>query len=222
MPSISYREALRRALREELARDDRVLIIGAEVGYFGGAFKTSEGLLAEFGERRVRDMPNSPLTIVGAGIGAALAGLKPVVEIIAPDASLLAIESMLEAGLNSVSSAAPEMSIVIRVVILRGEKLRAQTYQRIASSLLKSCDVRVAAPMTPSEAYGLLKSAIRDDDPVIFIEQERMYGNKGEVPDDEDFTIPLGVADIKRAGGDLTIVSPSGQGTHILARLPCE
>src|SRR5260221_8261807 len=129
MTLMPYREALRRALREELARDERVLIIGAEVGYFGGAFKTSEGLLADFGERRVTDMPNSPLTIVGAGIGAALAGLKPVVEITSADASLLAIASMLEAGLDSVRGRAPEKSIVIRVVCLRGEEPPAQIHQ---------------------------------------------------------------------------------------------
>src|SRR5260221_1776491 len=134
MTLMTYREALRRALREELARDERVLIIGAEVGYFGGAFKTSEGLLADFGERRVRDMPNSPLTIVGAGIGAALAGLKPVVEITSADASLLAIASMLEAGLCSLRGAAFGKLDVFSAVWLFRARPTWQTHSRIAKS----------------------------------------------------------------------------------------
>ncbi|MDO8434562.1 MAG: transketolase C-terminal domain-containing protein [Candidatus Binatus sp.] len=211
MAQISYREALRQALGEELERDERVFIMGAEVGYFGGGFRVSDGLLATYGDRRVRDMPNSAAAIVGAGIGAALGGLKPVIELTSRDANALAISSMLAmaAGSRPRAQGRAKVPIVIRVTILRGDETDALDAQSVEGFFVNSDTVRVAAPATPADAKGLLKSAIRGDQPVIFVEHESLYDAVGEVPGDRDLILPFGKANVLREGADLTIVTYS-------------
>jgi pyruvate dehydrogenase E1 component beta subunit len=205
MAQITYREALRAALREELERDERVLIIGAEVGFFGGAFKVSEGLLADFGERRVRDMPNSPHTIVGAGIGAALGGLRPIVELLATDADAFVIERAIDRMIRAAAeskldgSLKTKIPIVIRIVQLADDRTGLRYEQSVAGFLVGSESIQIAAPVTPADAKGLLKSAIRSDRPVIFIEHESLYDIRGEVPDDPDFLLPFGQAAVEIA-----------------------
>jgi pyruvate dehydrogenase E1 component subunit beta len=206
MAQMTYREALRSALREELARDERVFILGAEVGYFGGAFKVTDGLLAEFGERRVRDMPHSPQTMVGAGIGAALGGLKPIVESSSTDVEASALDRMMR------SAGGSALPIVFRMV-----QQGAGDDQTFAGLFMNSESIRVVAPARPADAKGLLKFAIRGDRPVIFIENQSLYEVAGDVPDDSDFLIPFGKANEIRRGNDITIVAWS-RGVHDASR----
>ncbi len=201
MAQITYREALNQALREELDRDERVFIMGKEVGYFGGAFKVTEGLLAIYGEKRVRDTPNSDLTIVGAGIGAAMGGLKPIVELTTIDSDLLAMDQIVNAAakIHYVSGGKANVPLVIR----------APQSQSLEAYFLHAPGLRVFVPAMPADAKGLLKTAIRLADPVIFFEHESLYGVKGEVSDDPDFAIPMGKAKVVREGKDVTIVAYS-------------
>ncbi len=209
MAQITYRDALRQALREELERDQHVFVIGAGVGYFGGAFRVSEGLMAAFGERRVRDLPNSAATIIGAGIGAAFGGLRPVVELTLNDESAAAILAMIAGALRSVASNPGKLKlpVVFRMAHLHAGAVSED--QPIERFLITPDRIRVAAPATPADAKGLLKSAIRGDDPVIFVEHESLYDVTGEVSGDADFLTPFGQANVIRGGKDVTIVAYS-------------
>jgi pyruvate dehydrogenase E1 component beta subunit len=210
MAQITYREALNQALREELERDERIFIMGEEVGYFGGAFKVTDGLLAVFGEKRVRDTPISELTIVGAGIGAAMGGLKPIVELMTINFGLLAMDQIVNnaAKIHYMFGSHAKVPIVIRAPQGGGHQLGAQHSQSLEAYFLHCPGLRVVLPATPADAKGLLKSCVRQDDPVIFLEHESLYGVKGEVPDD-DYLVPIGKANLIRSGKDVTLISYS-------------
>jgi pyruvate dehydrogenase E1 component beta subunit len=186
---MTMRDALNLALREELARDTSVFLMGEEVAEYQGAYKVTRGLLQEFGPKRVIDTPITELGFAGLGVGAAMAGLRPIVEFM--------------------SGGQFKIPIVFRGPSGSAYQVSSQHSQAIESWYAYFPGLKVVMPSTPADAKGLLKSAIRDDDPVIFMEQERMYGMKGEVPDDDNFTIPLGVAEVKREGTDATIVARS-------------
>lgn len=211
MATITIREALNQALREELARDERVFLMGEEVAEYDGAYKVTKGLLKEFGGKRVIDTPITELGFAGLGVGAAMVGLRPIVEFMTFNFSILATDQIINSAAKMLYMSGGQFNIPI---VFRGPggsayQVSSQHSQAIESWFAYFPGLKVVMPSTAADAKGLLKSAIRDDDPVIFIEQERMYGNKGEVPDDPDFTIPLGVADIKRKGNDVTIVARS-------------
>jgi pyruvate dehydrogenase E1 component beta subunit len=210
MAQITYREALNQALREELERDERVFIMGEEVGYFGGAFKVTDGLLAVFGEKRVRDTPISELTIVGAGIGAAMGGLRPIVELMTVNFGLLAMDQIVNnaAKIHYMFGGHAKVPMVIRAPQGAGHQLGAQHSQSLEAYFFHCPGVRVVLPATPADAKGLLKTCVRQDDPVIFLEHESLYGVKGEVPDD-DYLVPLGQANVMRSGKDVTLISYS-------------
>ncbi len=208
MPLITYRDALNQALREELRRDPNVFLMGEEVGVYQGAYKVSKGLLQEFGERRIIDTPITEEGFTGVGIGAAMVGLRPVVEMMTWNFSLLAMDQIINgaAKMLYMSGGQFKIPIVVRGPGGAAHQLAAQHSQSIESWYAHVPGLKVVAPSTPYDAKGLLKSAIRDDDPVIFFEGETLYGSKGEVPA-EEYTVPIGVADIKREGTDVTLVA---------------
>ncbi len=211
MAVITIREALNQAIREELLRDEKVFLMGEEVAAYQGAYKVTKGLLQEFGDKRVIDTPITELGFAGLGVGAAMAGLRPIVEFMTFNFSILATDQIINSAAKMLYMSGGQFKIPI---VFRGPggsafQVSSQHSQALESWFAYFPGLKVVMPSTPADAKGLLKSSIRDDDPVIFIEQERMYGLKGEVPDDEDFTIPLGVADIKREGTDATIVARS-------------
>ncbi|PYS94105.1 MAG: pyruvate dehydrogenase complex E1 component subunit beta [Acidobacteria bacterium] len=211
MAVITIREALNQALREELERDENVFLMGEEVGAYQGAYKVSKGLLEEFGEKRVIDSPITELGFAGLGVGAAMVGLRPVIEFMTFNFSILATDQIINSAAKMLYMSGGQFKIPI---VFRGPngsayQVSSQHSQALESWYAHFPGIKVVMPSTPADAKGLLKSAIRDDDPVIFLEQERMYGLKGEVPDDGDFTIPLGVAEVKREGTDATIVARS-------------
>ena len=210
MAQITYREALNQALREELDRDERVFIMGEEVGYFGGAFKVTDGLLAVYGEKRVRDTPISELTIVGSGIGAAMGGLKPIVELMTVNFGLLAIDQIINnaAKIHYMFGGHAKVPVVIRAPQGAGHQLGAQHSQSLEAYFLHCPGLRVVIPATPADAKGLLKTCVRQENPVVFLEHESLYGVKGEVPEGEHL-VPLGKANVLRPGKDVTIVSYS-------------
>jgi pyruvate dehydrogenase E1 component beta subunit len=205
------REALNQALREELQRDESVFLMGEEVAAYQGAYKVTKGLLEEFGEKRVIDTPITELGFAGLGVGAAMVGLRPIVEFMTFNFSILATDQIINSAAKMLYMSGGQFKIPI---VFRGPggsayQVSSQHSQALESWYAYFPGLKVVMPSTPADAKGLLKSSIRDDNPVVFIEQERMYGSKGEVPEDEDFTIPLGVADIKREGKDATIVARS-------------
>jgi pyruvate dehydrogenase E1 component beta subunit len=211
MAVITMREALNQALREELQRDESVFLMGDEVAEYQGAYKVTKGLWEEFGDKRVIDTPITELGFAGLGVGAAMAGLRPVVEFMTFNFSILATDQIVNSAAKMLYMSGGQYKIPI---VFRGPngsafQVSSQHSQAMESWYAYFPGLKVVMPSTPADAKGLLKSAIRDDDPVIFLEQERMYGNKGEVPEDPDFTIPLGVADVKREGKDATIVARS-------------
>src|SRR5918997_893901 len=211
MAVITIREALNQALSEEMHRDESVFLMGEEVAAYQGAYKVSKGLLEEFGERRVIDSPITELGFAGLGVGAAMAGLRPIIEFMTFNFSILATDQIVNSAAKMLYMSGGQFKIPI---VFRGPngsayQVSSQHSQALESWYAHFPGLKVVMPSTAADAKGLLKSAIRDDDPVIFMEQERMYGMKGEVPDDADFTIPLGVADIKREGTDATIVARS-------------
>ena len=210
MAQITYREALNQALREELDRDERVFIMGEEVGYFGGAFKVTDGLIASYGEKRIRDTPISELAIVGAGVGAAMGGLRPVVELMTVNFALLAIDQIVNTAAKAhyMFGGQAKVPLVIRAPQGGGHQLGAQHSQSLEAYFLHCPGLRVAIPATAADAKGLLKTALRQEDPVMFLEHESLYGMKGEVPDGE-YLVPFGQAKILREGKDVTIVSYS-------------
>src|SRR3954447_21144984 len=211
MAVITIREALNQALREELHRDPGVFLMGEEVAEYQGAYKVSKGLLNEFGPKRVIDSPITELGFAGLGVGAAMVGLRPIIEFMTFNFSILATDQIINSAAKMLYMSGGQYNIPI---VFRGPggsafQVSSQHSQAIESWYAYFPGLKVVMPSTAADAKGLLKSAIRDNDPVIFIEQERMYGMKGEVPEEEDFTIPLGVADVKREGTDATIIARS-------------
>jgi len=211
MALMRYREALNAALREELARDVRVLLMGEDIGVFGGAFKVTDGLLEEFGERRVRDTPISENTIVGMGVGAAMTGLRPVVELMTINFALLAFDQIVNhaAHIHYMFGGQVSVPLVVRMPQGAGHQLGPTHSHCLEAMFLQVPGLLVAVPATAADAKGLLKSAIRDENPVIFIEHESLYGVRGEVPEGDDQLVHFGVARVAREGSDVTIVGVS-------------
>ena len=209
MPVIRMREALNQALAEEMRRDERVMLMGEDIGVFQGAFKITEGLLDEFGERRVRDTPISENTIVGTGVGAAMAGLRPVVELMTVNFSLLAFDQIINhaAAIPYMFNGQARVPMVVRMPGGGGHQLGPTHSHSFEAMFLQIPGVLVACPSSPADAKGLLKTSIRDDNPVIFVEHETLYGSRGEVPDDGDHTVDFGRARVVREGSDVTIVA---------------
>ncbi|HWO82304.1 MAG TPA: alpha-ketoacid dehydrogenase subunit beta, partial [Solirubrobacterales bacterium] len=211
MAELRMREALRDAMAEEMRRDEAVFVMGEDVGVFQGAFKVTEGLLEEFGERRVRDTPISENTIVGTGVGAAMNGLRPVVELMTVNFSLLALDQIVNhaAAIPYMFNGQAKVPMVIRMPGGGGHQLGPTHSHSFEALFLQVPGLLVACPSTPADGKALLKAAIRDDNPVIFIEHESLYGTRGEVPEaDEDGAGPLkfGEAAVRREGSDVTIV----------------
>ena len=211
MAEMRYRDALNAALREELRRDERVLLMGEDIGVFGGAFKVTAGLLEEFGERRVRDTPISENTIVGMGVGVAMAGLRPVVELMTINFALLAFDQIVNhaAHIHYMFGGQARVPLVVRMPQGAGHQLGPTHSHCLEALFLHVPGLLVAVPATAADAKGLLKSAIRDENPVIFIEHESLYGVREEVPDDEDLLVDFGRARIVQEGDDVTIVGIS-------------
>src|SRR5689334_22894641 len=208
MPVITYRDALNAALREEMHRDDRVFIMGEEVAVYQGAYKVSKGLLQEFGEMRVVDTPITELGFAGVGVGAAMVGLRPVIEFMTWNFAVLALDQIINAASKMLYMSGGQYNIPM---VFRGPngaalQLSAQHSQAFESWLAHMPGAKVVTPGTPYDAKGLLKSAIRDDNPVCFLEGEMLYNTKGEVPD-EEYLIPIGKADLKREGGHASIIT---------------
>ena len=208
MPVITYRDALNQALREEMSRDDRVYLMGEEVGVYQGAYKVSKGLLEEFGENRVVDSPIAELGFAGVGVGSAMVGLRPVIEFMTWNFALLAIDQVVNSAAKMLYMSGGQFNVPI---VFRGPngaalQLGAQHSQAFESWLAHIPGIKVVSPGTPYDAKGLLKSAIRDDNPVVFLEGEMLYNTKGEVPEGE-YLIPLGKADLKREGSDCSIIT---------------
>jgi pyruvate dehydrogenase E1 component beta subunit len=205
---LSYRDALNQALREEMQRDPSVFLMGEEVAVYQGAYKVSRGLLEEFGPARVVDTPITELGFAGIGVGAAMVGLRPIVEFMTWNFALLAIDQIVNSAPKMLYMSGGQVPIPI---VFRGPggaalQLAAQHSQSFEAWYANVPGLKVVVPATPADAKGLLKSAIRDDNPVVFIEGEMLYNTKGEVPDGEH-VVPLGVADVKREGTDVTIVA---------------
>jgi pyruvate/2-oxoglutarate/acetoin dehydrogenase E1 component len=211
MAVVRYREALNQALREEMRRDERVFLMGEDIGVFQGAFKVTQGLLDEFGEKRVRDTPISENTIVGMGVGAAMSGLRPVVELMTINFSLLAMDQIVNhaAHVRYMFGGQVKVPLVIRMPQGAGHQLGPTHSHCLEAMYLQVPGLLVAVPSTAADAKGLLKAAIRDDNPVIFIEHEYLYGQRGEVPDDGDHVVDFGRAAVRREGSDVTIVGIS-------------
>lgn len=210
MTIMAYRDALGLALREEMRRDDRVFVMGEEVGAYQGAYKVTKGLLSEFGARRVIDTPIAEAGFVGAGVGAAMVGLRPVVEVMTFNFAVAAMDAIVNtaAKLRYMSGGQVSVPLVIRGPGGAAHQLAAQHSQALEAWFCHVPGLKVAAAATPRDARGLLKSAIRDDNPVLLIEAELLYGMKGEVPEAEE-TIPLGMAAVVRPGRDVTIIAYS-------------
>ena len=218
MSVMMYREALNMALREEMHRDPRVFLLGEEIGVYDGAYKVTQGLLKEFGERRVLDTPICESGFTGVAIGAAMLGLRPIVEMMTFNFAILALDQIVNsaAKMYYMSGGQYNIPIVIRGPGGPAHQLAAQHSQSMESYFYHVPGLKVVRPSTPRDAKGLLKSAIRDDNPVIFIESETLYGIKGEVPDDPEFTIPLGRAKIRREGSDVTVIAYMGMLYRVL------
>lgn len=211
MAVMTMRDALNQALREELQRDENVFLMGEEVAAYQGAYKVTRGLLQEFGEKRIIDTPITELGFAGLGVGAAMAGLRPIVEFMTFNFSILATDQIINSAAKMLYMSGGQFKIPI---VFRGPggsafQVSSQHSQALESWFAYFPGLKVVMPSTPADAKGLLKSSIRDDNPVIFIEQERMYGMKGDVPEDPELTIPLGKADVKREGDGATIVARS-------------
>jgi pyruvate dehydrogenase E1 component subunit beta len=210
MAVVTYRDALNQALREEMQRDPSVFLMGEEVGVYQGAYKVSRGLLDEFGPMRVVDTPITELGFAGVGVGAAMVGLRPVIEFMTWNFALLAVDQLINsaAKMRYMSNGQVGVPAVFRGPGGAALQLAAQHSQAFESWYAHIPGLKVVTPATPSDAKGLLKSAIRDDDPVIFIEGEMLYNTKGEVPEGEH-VVPIGQAEVKREGGDVTLVCHS-------------
>ncbi len=216
MAVITYREAVGQALAEEMERDPDVFLMGEEVGVYQGAYKVSKGLLERFGEMRVVDTPITELGFAGLGVGAAMVGLRPVIEFMTYNFSLLALDQVFNSAAKMLSMSGGQFPIP---VTFRGPsgaalQLSAQHSQALEATYAHFPGLKIVAPGTPADAKGLLKAAIRDDDPVCVFEGEMLYNIKGEVPEDPDYVIPLGVADVKREGSDVSIIT-HGKMIHV-------
>jgi pyruvate dehydrogenase E1 component beta subunit len=207
MPRMSYREALNLAMTEEMERDPNIFLMGEEVGHYQGAYKVSQGMLQKFGEKRVVDTPIAECGFVGIGVGAAMVGLRPVIELMTWNFSLVAIDQIINnaAKIRQMSGGQFKVPLTIRGPGGAAHQLGAQHSSCFESIYCNTPGLKVVMPATPADAKGLLKSAIRDDDPVIFIEAELLYSEQGEVPEGE-YLIPLGKGDVKRPGKDVTVV----------------
>jgi pyruvate dehydrogenase E1 component beta subunit len=206
---ITYREALREALREEMSRDPSVFLLGEDIGrHWGGAFKVTEGLAEEFGDERVRDTPISESTIVGTAVGSAITGMRPVAEIMFGDLTALAMDQIANqaAKIRYMFGGQAKCPMVVRTSFGAGVNIASHHSQSLEAWFMHVPGLYVAVPSTPKDAKGLLKSAIRGENPVIFCEHKLLYSIKGEVPED-DYLVPFGVADIKREGTDVTVVA---------------
>lgn len=210
MAELSYREALNQALKEEMRRDPRIIVMGEEVAYYQGAYKVTQGLVAEFGEGRVKDTPIAEEIIVGSSIGAAMGGLRPVAEMMTINFALLAMDQIVNhaAKIHYMFGGQVKVPMVIRSPQGSGKQLGAQHSQHLEAYFVHCPGIYVVAPSTPADAKGLLKSSIRDDNPVLFIEDQGLYSTKGDVPSG-DYILPLGKANVVRSGEDVTIVSYS-------------
>jgi pyruvate dehydrogenase E1 component beta subunit len=215
---MTYREALRSALREELARDEKVFLMGEEIGRFEGSYKVTAGLFKEFGARRIRETPISEESFVGAAVGAAMLGLRPVVEIMTINFALVAMDQIVNhaAKVRYMFGGEAHAPLVIRTPGGGGSQLTAQHSQNLEVWFAATPGLKVVAPTTPEDAKGLLKAAIRDEDPVLVVENLVLYNARGSVPDG-DYTTPIGVARVAREGTDLTIVAHSYAVTRALA-----
>jgi len=216
MAVITYREALNQALAEEMERDPDVFLMGEEVGVYNGAYKVSKGLLDRFGELRVVDTPITELGFTGLGTGAAMVGLRPVIEFMTWNFAILAFDQIFNsaAKMRSMSGGQFRMPITFRGPTGAALQLAAQHSQALESQVAHYPGIKVVVPGTPADAKGLLKAAIRDDDPVAVFEGEMLYNLKGEVPEDDDYVVPLGVADLKRQGSDVSIIT-HGKMIHV-------
>ena len=215
MPEITYREALNQALVEEMERDDSVFLMGEEVAEYDGAYKVSKGLLDQFGDLRVVDTPISELGFAGLGVGAAMVGLRPIIEFMTFNFSILALDQVLHSAAKLLYMSGGQINIPM---VFRGPtgaalQLGAQHSQAVETWYVHAPGMKVVTPATPADAKGLLKAAIRDDDPVIFLEGELLYNVRGEVPEGEH-VVPLGLADLRRAGTDVSIVT-HGKMVHV-------
>ena len=211
MATMRYREALNQALREELLRDENVFVMGEDIGVFNGAYKVTAGLLEEFGDKRVRDTPISENTIVGMGVGAAMLGLRPVVELMTINFSLLALDQIVNhaAHIHYMFGGQVKVPLVVRMPQGAGHQLGPTHSHSWESIYVHVPGILVAVPSTPGDAKGLLKAAIREDNPVVFIEHEYLYGQRGDVPEGDDHVIPFGKAAVRRQGQDVTIIGIS-------------
>jgi len=211
MAVMTYRDALNLALREEMRRDPSVVIWGEDVAFYEGSFKVTRGLLTEFGEDRVKDTPISENTIIGVAIGAAMGGLRPIAELMTVNFALLAMDQIINhmSKIRYMFGGQVNLPIVIRAPGGGGSQLAAQHSQSLETFFMHAPGMHVVVPSTPEDARGLLKSAIRDNNPVMFLEHELLYNTKGEVSEDPEFLVPFGKAEIKRAGRDVTIVAYS-------------
>jgi pyruvate dehydrogenase E1 component subunit beta len=210
MRTITYRDALREAIREEMLRDERVFILGEDIAGYGGTYAVSKGLFEEFGEKRVRDTPLAEEVITGAAIGAALGGLRPILELMTINFSLLASDLLVNsaAKFHYMFGGQPQIPLVVRMPGGGGAQRGAQHSQMLESLYAHIPGLKVVMPATPYDAKGMLKSAVRDLDPVLFIEHELLYNVKGEVPDEGvDYTVPLNRGEIKREGQHVTIIT---------------
>ncbi len=210
MPELTYRDALNEALREEMERDENVFILGEDVGFYQGSYKVSRGLLSEFGAERVKDTPIAEEVIIGSAIGAAMGGLRPVAELMTVNFSLLAMDQIINhaAKIHYMFNGQIKVPLVIRTPQGSGKQLGAQHSQQFETYFVHCPGLIVIAPATPADAKGLLKTAIRDDNPIVFLENQNLYGMKGEVPG-HDFTLPIGKATVFKEGQDVTLIAYS-------------
>jgi len=209
MPAMQFREALRAAMTEEMERDDNVFLIGEEVAQYNGAYKISEGMLDRFGPRRIIDTPISEAAFAGLGVGAACMGLRPIVEFMSWSFSLVAMDQLVNnaANIRYMSGGQYKVPVVFRGGNGIAHQLGATHSHRVETIFARIPGLVVVSPSTPAEAKGLLKASIRCDDPVIFLESEKMLSEVGEVPADKEFLLPLGIASIERPGSDVTVIS---------------
>jgi pyruvate dehydrogenase E1 component beta subunit len=208
MREITYRDAIREALREEMRRDDRVFVMGEDVAVYGGLFKVTEGLLAEFGPERVFDTPLSESVLVGAAVGASLMGMRPIAEVMFADFTTVAMDAIVNhaAKINYMSGGETPAPLVLRMAYGAGPRWGSHHTQSVESWIANVPGLTIVMPTTPYDAKGLLKAAIRTPNPVIFLEHKLLYGKKGEVPEGE-YIVPIGKAEIKRPGNAVTVVA---------------
>jgi len=218
MQQLSFRDALNQALDEELARDESVFLMGEEVGHYQGAYKVSQGLLDKYGERRIIDTPITELSFAGVGVGAAMVGLRPVIEMMTFNFCILAMDQIVNnaAKMRFMSGGAYTVPITFRGPNGAAHMLSAQHSQATESWYTNIPGLKVVSPSCPNDGKGLLKAAIRNDDPVIFLESEIMYNDMGPVSDADDYVIPLGKAHVAREGTDVTVISFSKGMKHAL------